>query len=483
MILLASAASAQEESDATAYQAELFGSAATGAHTPFWMVSNRYGMVPLEAGNAYLAATVTHRQSLKKHFRWEAGMEMVAAVPRYRNLYLQQLYMEVGYRSLTLSVGSRKQTSAFGLDSRLSSGDVIYSTNARPLPEIRLAMPRYTQVPLTRGWLQVKGDFTVGRSFDNAYLADWTGGEGQSYIKNILWHYKSLHLRVKDSHGGFPLYGEIGVQHVAQWGGTSTHPGIGKQPASFKDFLRIVCGSKGGSDATVSDQINVLGSHHIAYDFRLGYAGQGWQVAGYHQHLCYDKSGMEFYNGADGLWGVEVEWDRLPWLQKVVVEYFTTRNGSGPFHYIRFDHEVHPGRGGGGDDYYNNGEYVSGNSYFNQSIGSPLVPSPIYNEGGKLGFEDNRVRAWHVGATGSLAPALTYRLLLSVLNGWGTAFRPFLTMKRGVSGLASIAYAPDRLPGWIFTGSVAMDTGSILGEAGTGFSLSVRKEGILKRWK
>ena len=38
--------------DSTIYKAELFGSAATGSNTPFWMVSNRYGVVPLDAGSS-----------------------------------------------------------------------------------------------------------------------------------------------------------------------------------------------------------------------------------------------------------------------------------------------------------------------------------------------------------------------------------------------------------------------------------------------
>ena len=43
--------------DATSYRAEAFGSAATGLNTPFWMASNRYGVVPLNANNGYGTAT------------------------------------------------------------------------------------------------------------------------------------------------------------------------------------------------------------------------------------------------------------------------------------------------------------------------------------------------------------------------------------------------------------------------------------------
>ena len=43
---------------------------------------------------------------------------------------------------------------------------MVLSPNARPIPEIKLSMPEFTIVPLTKGWMQVKGDFAVGKSFD-----------------------------------------------------------------------------------------------------------------------------------------------------------------------------------------------------------------------------------------------------------------------------------------------------------------------------
>ena len=55
---MATASFAQEEEttpEATTYKAEIFGSVASGDNTPFWMVSNRYGIVPLEANNGYFA--------------------------------------------------------------------------------------------------------------------------------------------------------------------------------------------------------------------------------------------------------------------------------------------------------------------------------------------------------------------------------------------------------------------------------------------
>ncbi len=465
--------------EATSYRATLAGSAGSGDHTPFWIASNQYGKVPLEANNAYLNVGVFHDQSFGKDFHWGAGVDVVGAIPRYRNVYLQQLYAEIGFQRLLLTVGSKERYTSL-LNRRLSSGDLSFSANARPIPEVNLSLPAFTVVPLTRGWLQVKGDFALGRSFDQSYLTDFAA-EGQTYNQRVLWHHKSLYLKVEDTRGDFPLALTVGVQHWAQWGGTSTDPAIGEQPHSFKDFLRVICGSKGGQQASVTDQVNVLGSHSGSYDFRLDYDQPAWSLSAYHQHPFNDKSGMIFVNGLDGLWGAELKLHQLPWLRVLVVEYLTTRDQSGPFHFIWFDHGKYPGVGGGNDDYYNNIEYTTGHSYFNRALGTPLILSPEYNEDGRLGFQCNRVRDWHVGAEGALSPHLDYRVLFTYMNGWGRHAAPFLKKKRSAATFVGLTYTHPHLQGWHFEGALSLDTGSLLGD-NFAFQLKVTKRGILKAY-
>lgn len=467
--------------NSTYYKAELFGSAATGDYTPFWITSNQYGVVPLSSNNGYGRVGVFHNQSFGKGFRWSAGLDVLATAPRHKNFHIQQIYASLGYKCLEMTLGSKEQYESL-LDRLMSSGDIMQSANARPMPEFHLAVPEFTVIPLTKGWLQFKANFSVGRTFDDGYLAEFTQGK-QTYVDNVLWHKKALYIQLKDTRNGFPLSAYIGVQHVAQWGGTSTDPKIGEQPHSFNDFIRVFFGSEGGSDATQSDQINVLGSHHIGYNFALAYEAKNWTLKGYHQHISYDKSGMEFYNGFDGLWGLQLDLNKNKWLNKVIFEYFTTMNQSGPFHYIIFDHDKHPGRGGGGDDYYNNGEYVGGMSYFNRGTGSPLIPSPEYNIDGKLGFRSNRVKDWHIGFAGDISNNVSYRIFCTIMQSYGTAYQPFLKRKDGVSLLADITYTHPKLEGWKFGGSIGADTGDVFGNSSTGFSIKVSKQGLLKKWK
>ena len=451
------------------------------SNAPFWMVSNRYGKVPLTANSGYLNAGIFHQQDINKNFRWNAGLDLVAEMPRYdhKNIYIQQLYAELGYKKLLLSIGSKENYRSLW-DQNLSSGDMVLSTNARPIPEINLSIPEFTLVPRTKGWMQIKGDFALGRSFDTNYLEYFTKNR-QTYDKNVLWHHKSFYVQVKDTQNNFPLSVTMGVQHWAQWGGTSTNPQIGKQPQSISDLLRVVCGSEGGKNATVSDQINVLGNHYGSYDFKLAFTQPDWKVSAYHQHYFEDKSGMIFVNGKDGLWGLQFDLHKISWFKKFVIEHLETRNQSGPFHFIEFDHNLHKGPGGGSDDYYNNGEYQTGASYYNRTLGSPLILSPEYNRNGVLGFENNRVCGWHFAAEGSIYQYISYRLLLTLMNTWGRAAAPLLDNKQGVAGLLDIQYQHPKLNGWSFGSSIAADAGSLYTK-NLGLSITVRKRGILKLW-
>ncbi|MDR0699280.1 MAG: capsule assembly Wzi family protein [Tannerella sp.] len=462
----------------TEFDIETFGSTATGKYTPFWIVGNRYGTAPLDAGNSYLRVGTFHNQSLRKNVRIGVGVDIIASTPRYRNVYIQQLYAEIGYKWLMLTIGSKENYTSLW-DKNLSSGDMVHSANARPIPEINISVPNFTPLPATKGFILFKGDFAAGRSFDTEYLKQLKN-KGQLYVENVLWHHKSLHIRILDPYDNFPLTATIGVRHHAQWGGISTKDGV--QPHSLKDFMRIIVGGSGGDDASLSAQVNVLGNHYGSYDFKLGYIHSLFDVHLYKQHFFDDVSGMELYNLPDGLYGMQINFPTFPLINRVLFEYLYTKNQSGPAHYLWFDHDVYPGYGGGSDDYYNNGEYTTGVSYFNRSLGSPLITSPEYNKNGSVGFKNNRIRAWHIGFDGYLSTQVAYRILMTNAEGWGVMYMPFLKKTNDFSCAAKISYCHPHLEGWLFSGEIGADTGSIYGD-NLGVAISVRKTGILKRWR
>ncbi|MDR1524696.1 MAG: capsule assembly Wzi family protein [Tannerella sp.] len=464
----------------TDFSIEAFGSATKGDYTPFWIAGNRYGTVPLDAGNGYLRVGTFHNRQAGKNIRWGAGLDVVASTPRYRHAYVQQLYVEAGYKWFNVTVGSKENYTSLW-DKNLSSGDMVFSANARPMPEINIYTPQFTPFPGSNGVLQFRGNFAAGRSFDTDYLKQLKY-ENQPYIENVLWHHKSLHLRLLDPRNNFPLTATIGVRHHAQWGGVSTIPGEGVQPHSIKDFIRIIMGRSGGSDASMMAQVNVLGNHYGSYDLKLGYLTPRFDVHIYKQHFFDDMSGIELFNLPDGLYGIQVDISGSPFINKAVFEYIYTKNQSGPAHYILYDHSVYPGYGGGRDEYYNNEEYTTGVSYFNRSIGSPLITSPEYNRDGRIGFKNNRILAWHLGVDGYLSRQVAYRILVTNSEGWGTANRPFLKKTSDFTCAVKLSYCHPRLEGWLFSGEIAADRGSVYGN-NSGAALSVRKTGVIKIWK
>ena len=463
----------------TEYSIETSGSASKGKYTPFWIVSNRYGVVPLDVNNAFLRTGVFHAQSLGNRLHWSAGIDMLAATPRYRTVYLQQLFAAIQYKNLNLTVGSHENYMSLW-DRELSSGDLVLSPNARPVPEINLSVPKFTPVPFTKRYLQFRGHIALGKSFDSRYLQSFVN-ENTTYVENVRWHHKSLQLRFIDPDNHFPLTAVAGMHHSAQWGGTSTNPKLGKQPQSFKDLIRVILGKSGGDDASLSDRINVLGNHYGSYEVQFGYLHTDFNIHIYKQHFFDDVSGMELYNIQDGLYGLQIDIQSFSPINKIVVEYLDTRYQSGPLHWLWFDRDKYPGYGGGMDNYYNNGEYTTGISYFNRSLGSPLLTSPEYNENNALGFHDNRIRAFHLGFQGYLSKQFSYRLLSTSSESWGTMARPLLKKKNNFSLAAKISYRHPRLEDWLFTAEVAADTGSQYGD-NTGISISIKKTGILKRW-
>ena len=79
-------------------------------------------------------------------------------------------------------------------------------------------MKRYWDVPLTKGWLGVKGHIGYGMLTDGRWRKDFVA-VGQRYSKNVVYHTKSLMLRVGNS-DVFPLTMEIGMLEAAQFGGS-----------------------------------------------------------------------------------------------------------------------------------------------------------------------------------------------------------------------------------------------------------------------
>ena len=472
--------------DTLDYRLDIFGSASSGKYTPFWITSNTYGTVPLRANSGFIRGDLAWKHSFINDIKIEAEADVLTAAKHSSSFWIQQLYVAAAYRNVYLFVGAKKHYNSM-LDKNLSMGDMTYSTNARPIPEINFSFPNYTNIPFTKRYLQFKADFAAGKSFDNNYILRTkdayslaVNNPDPSYTINILWHHKSLFLKWEDPSDRFPLFAILGLEHAAQWAGWTNYLNFGQMSTSFRDFIRVVLAQNGDSRAIEGDQVNILGNHLGTYNVKIAYKNKKFQAALYKQHYFDDNSGTELANWRDGIFGGEFTFLNQPFLKKVVLEYLQTTNQSGPIHFLFYDWKLYPkARGGGDDDYYNDYCYISGWSYFGRSIGNALLTSPEYNANHALGFENNRVKALHLGLEGNITSEFSYRALFTGMCGWGTSYLPFTKRKNDFSSLIECNYQPAKLKGWQIGLQASFDTGKLYGD-NFGCSLKISKSGMIR---
>lgn len=424
----------------------------TGDNTPLWQVSNRQGLASLD-NNTYLRGAAFYEYDVKD-WRFNTGLDMAVAAGFTSTFVLQQAYLDVDYKWLRLSMGSKEMEAPL-LNQQLSSGGLTWSGNARPIPQAMIEIPEYLQV-LPR--FAIKGAISYGWFTDNKYQRK-KAGDKFSYTKNVKYHHKSAFARIGIPEGKWQF--DIGLVFNVQFGGYQIADGkITDLGNSLKDYLNIFIPHRAGDDMPLGEQIafegNSLGSEY----FRLTYKFKDFSLSAYLENYYEDLTGMGKLNGFDGLWGLEYKSNSRQTINGVVFEYYQTTNQSGPLHglddtTVKYTH--------GADNYYNNGWYP-GWVHWGMGIGNPLVASPIYNKDGSLKFKYNRVRALHVGFSGDISSEWDYACKFSHNRTWGTVTEPLPDILENFSIFASFNYAPRKLKGWHFNASLAMDMGGIYGD-------------------
>jgi len=453
LLLLSTVAEAQ--SDTIKYEVGFTGVGSTGAYAPFWLQSANYGQISASPNSANV------NMGFSKDFNnrsavFDYGFKANLLLQTYDNktkAYFHEAYLKARFSVLVLIVGAREEHLGTQ-DSSLSCGGFLFSKNARPMPKITLGIERFTPVPFTKGYLEVKGAVAHGWFTDNIA------------VTNLLLHHKYIYFKVG---GSLPFHFQYGVDHVAQWGGSS--PGIGQQPTSLSDYLRIVMGSSGGSSALETDQINALGNHIISQSMKADYRISDFMISGYWQNISEDspKFMTNTMNKLDGLWGVAIRNNTFPIIKGLVYEYLNSTDQSGPFH--DKDGIVY----GGNDSYFQNGVYQNGWTYFSRTIGTPFISSPVYNKNGGVSVVNTRVQVHHIGLEGDLL-GYNYKVLCSLSKNYGSYGNPYPEMIRNTSLLLEVKKQFSKLSNIELGCSVGADIGKLYGNS-VGCMVSVRKRG------
>ena len=411
------------------WDVSLNGAGATTESLPFWAVTNKSGLVPPSHG-AFMTAGTDFRYGSRHGVDVYAGLKLTGSVQpssmsriitapviegfgteaasgsasRWRGM-VNQLYAGVGWKMLRLDIGMRDRETEYGGLS-LTGGDIVWTGNARAMPGYNLQVS-YFDIPGTRGIFSVKANYADYKLLDDRY------------VDGVLLHNKSLFFKFRLARR---LHLQLGLEQWSMWGGVS--PVHGRQPQSFKDYLRVVCGLSGGADATQSDQINVLGDHRGRELIQLDWTADDFTVTFAHDIPFDDSSGMGFQNFPDGVNTLSFSFnDKNKWVSDILYEFVYTKWQSGPYHDTS---DAPPKEGeewhilGGRDNYFNNGAYKSGWTYYGITAGLPLfTPMPADGDGVTMGVCNNRVVAHHIGIAGKIVRKIPYRFKATYSENYG----------------------------------------------------------------
>ncbi len=485
------------------YSVEMQGSFSKGK-TPLWLNANKHGLSSLERNNGYLRGSLERPLASDSARKWGIGysVDMVAPLHYTSHTIVQQAFVEARWLHGVLSIGSKEYPMQMKNQS-LSSGSQTLGINARPIPQVRLALPEYWTLPIFHGWLQMKGHVAYGMMTDDNWQHEVTQKQNK-YTDHLLYHSKAGYLRIGNENAFFPLSIELGLEMACEFGGDAYYKNNGKMEkratdSSLKGFWNALVAS--GSDSGEGDYANVAGNQLGSWLIRINYDADLWKAAIYADHYFEDHSQMFFldYNGygegsewnvkkkhryfryaiKDMMLGAELNLKYTRLVRNIVFEYLYSKYQSGPYNHDRTaniaDHLS------GMDDYYNHSIYP-GWQHWGQVIGNPLYRSPIYNEDGSIEVKNNRMIAYHLGIDGKPFEKLGYRVLGSYQTGWGTYAYPFTKKHHNASFLVETHY--DFPHHWQIKLGYGMDFGSdqMLGH-NAGAQVTISKRGWLAKNK
>ena len=448
----------------------------SGDFTPFWLVSNIQGLGAPKKNNGWVRGRLKKDLDSESRFSWGAGVDILGAwnIPAPFNIH--QLYGELKYRRLYMQLGQKEIWGSYN-NPRLSSGNLLFSGNAMPIPQIRIGTYEFAPFWGTNGWFSVKGYLAYGKFTDSNWEKSWVDpkfqrSEGTFYNSRGLW------LR-----GGndkkFPLFAEVGIEMGTQFGGTIYKDGeVIHMPVRFIDWLKAIIPLSGSSDTPEGEQTNVQGNMVGIYYISIQWKPQSdWGIKGYFEHYFEDHSQMTFeYGWKDAQWGIEVTIPKNPYVSKFVAEYVYMKDQTGPVNHD-WTPEI-PEQVSGGDNYYNHHLYSSWQNW-GMGLGTPLALSPLYNADHRIYIYNTRFIAYHLGLEGSPLNDLSWRSLFTFTRNWGTYRYPFKEVLNNFSGIVEVDYSPRKLKGWYGKAAVAWDAGKLLGN-NFGMMVSIGKTGYLK---
>ncbi|MDZ7694375.1 MAG: capsule assembly Wzi family protein [Balneolaceae bacterium] len=369
----------------------LFNTNASGFddNLPFWLHANQQGLFEQRSANALFFTEFDLPILTGNDLSIRGSGKLTGQISENSDIGANTLSLRADYRSFIAQVG--KFIDPVGMNYHpLSSGSMMVSTNAEPVPKIMIKTDGFLDVPLAQGYVQFSTYLSHG----------WF--EDSRYVKNVYLHQKYLYLKINYK----MLEGIGGVIHNVQWGGTS--PDYGKLPSSFNDYIRMVFaqGAEAESGAPGGEQSNSLGNSVAAYDFNLRISLDQYRLTFYRLFYLEDKVSSRFRSPWDGMWGGGIIFkEEHPILKSLLYEHINTKRQDS------FDFEPR-----GSQNYYSNFVYRSGWTYKNRVLGNPLI---LTNGSNRSPITNNIIVAHHLGANGFISPHFKWKAYYTFSRNYG----------------------------------------------------------------
>lgn len=485
--LLVIPAFAQKKDSILQYKVEATVTASTGNFAPLWLTANRYGMESEKPNSGYLRAGLEWKKNLKHNWRINAGIDLVGGIKQTSDFWIQQAYADISWKMLTLSIGSKERI-GFPLEKNddLTSGWMVEGPNARPIPQIRIEIKDFLEIPVTNKWLAFKGHLAYGKFTDSRWQENFTNVNAY-FTKNVLYHSKSLMFRLGNKEK-VPLEFEFGMLIAAQFGGSKYQKlsnGESKlildMPNDLDAYWKAFFPAAGGSDTPITEQANVQGNMLGSWNFALNYYWKDWKLRVTLDHYFEDHSQMfwEYGRWKDGQLGIEITLPRNKWISSFLWEGISTKDSSGPILYDAYWGSFPDKQVSGRDEYYYHYIYQAWQHY-GQGIGNPLLPGPNYNEDSNITFKSNRIRGQHIGISGNPTTEWKWKLIASYIRYWGSYRIPLDKVRKQIYSMVEIMYQPQYAKGWNVSLGIGLDRGNYLGNS-LGTMITIRKiGGIIK---
>lgn len=356
----------------------------SGEESPFWIHSNQRGRVNEKTNvSAVLSGLSTY--NISENARFSLGLGALYQDGYSDELQLDESYLGFENSWLAIHVG-RKQRAELYKGLSASNENILWSLNARPMPGISFGT--------TRPVYFLK---SAGLAFQ-ASLEEFITDD-ERYVKDTRVHHKSFHL-IFDKIPNVEF--TVGIQHFAQWGGTS--PVFGKLPGNFDDYINVFTGRE-GSDDVGGEEANALGNHLGSYVGGIKTSINNYNVEIIYNHLFEDGSGRSLANTPDGRYGIFVsDREQGRWIDAFMYEFYYTKNQS-----------KNSPTTDGTDNYFNNNLYRSGWTYESRILGVPF----IYLDEDRFRVINNKMMAHHIGILGVAFSKLPYKLLSSYRKNYG----------------------------------------------------------------